>query len=261
MAYSTGIEQNNIEIVKNLEGKLSIEEIAEVTKLSINDEYLLKIKTFSKIFDTIVLESSDRMTLYLVSNNMVLENIVYETDETVEEKRVNRPLSIEGEKAAVKLVKKIDANVIYSSDYASALATAKYYASYKNLPIMINSFLSDSKIGKLGNRNIKMLRFMQERDFNFKFNGGESLNETSNRMNIAIDRIIKNNINKKVVIFTHKRAILGYLLKYLETGFNLDDRLILTFDEKVIVDDIEKDIDIIKIELEKNKVVDVDVIE
>ena len=27
MAYSTGIEQNNIEIVKNLEGKLSIEEI------------------------------------------------------------------------------------------------------------------------------------------------------------------------------------------------------------------------------------------
>ena len=44
------------------------------------------------------------MTLYLVSNNMVLENIFYETDESVEEKRINRPLSIEGEKAAVKLV-------------------------------------------------------------------------------------------------------------------------------------------------------------
>ena len=45
---------------------------------------------------------------------------------------------------------------------------------------------------------------------------------------------------KKVVIVTHKRAILGYLLKYLETGFNLDDRLILSFNDKVIVDDIEK---------------------
>ena len=52
------------------------------------------------------------MTLYLVSNNMVLDNIVYETDETVEEKRINRPLSIEGEKEAVRLVKKIDASII-----------------------------------------------------------------------------------------------------------------------------------------------------
>lgn len=201
------------------------------------------------------------MTLYLVSNNMVLDNIVYETDETVEEKRVNRPLSIEGEKSAVKLVKKIDANVIYSSDYASALATAKYYAEYRNLIININSFLSDAKIGKLGNRNIKMLRFMQERDFDFKFNGGESLNEVCDRMNIAISRIIKKNIHRNVVIFTHKRAIMGYLLKYLDKGFNLDDRLILTFNDKVILDDIEKDIDIIKIDFDKENIKNVDIIE
>ena len=201
------------------------------------------------------------MTLYLISNNMVLDNIVYETDETVEEKRINRPLSIDGEKAAVKLVKKIDANVIYSSDYASALATAKYYAEYHNLMININSFLSDAKIGKLGNRNIKMLRFMQERDFDFKFNGGESLNEVCNRMNIAVSRILKKNIHKNVVIFTHKRAIMGYLLKYLEQGFNLDDRLILTFNDKVIIDDIEKDIDIIKIDFEKGNIINVDNIE
>ena len=201
------------------------------------------------------------MTLYLVSNNMVLDNILYETDETVEEKRVNRPLSIEGEKGAVKLVKKIDANVIYSSDYASALATAKYYAQYRNLIININSFLSDAKIGKLGNRNIKMLRFMQERDFDFKFNGGESLNEVSNRMNIAVGKIVKKNIHKNVVIFTHKRAIMGYLLNYLDKGFNLDDRLILTYNDKVIIDDIDKDIDIIKVDFEKDKIINVDIIE
>lgn len=32
---------------------------------------------------------------------------------------------------------------------------------------------------------------MQERDFDFKFNRGESLNDVNKRMNIAIDRIIK----------------------------------------------------------------------
>lgn len=47
------------------------------------------------------------VTLFLVSNNLVIDNILYETDEGVEDKRINRPLSIEGEKASVKLVKKL----------------------------------------------------------------------------------------------------------------------------------------------------------
>lgn len=201
------------------------------------------------------------MTLYLISNNLVIDDIVYETDESIEEKRITRPLSIEGEKAAVKLVKKIDASVIYSSNYASAISTAKYYASYIKENIHINSFLNDSKIGKMGNRNIKMLRFMQERDFDFKFNGGESLNETSNRMNLVINRILKNNINRNIVIFTHKRAIMGYLLNVLEKGYNLDDRLILTFNNRVIIDDIDSDIDIIRLEIERGQVKNVDIIE
>ena len=129
------------------------------------------------------------MTLYLVSNNLVIDNILYETDEDVEEKRINRVLSIEGEKLSVKLVKLIDASVVYSSSYASSIGASKYYASYKNLDVNINSFLNDLKIGDLGRRNIKMLRFMQERDFDFKFNHGESLNDVNKRMNIAIDRI------------------------------------------------------------------------
>ena len=54
---------------------------------------------------------------------------------------------------------------------------------------------------------------------------------------------------------------MGYLLKYLDKGFNLDDRLILTFNDKVILDDVEKDIDIVKIELDHGKILDIDIIE
>lgn len=200
------------------------------------------------------------MTLYLVSNNLVVDNILYETDEGLEEKRINRPLSIEGEKASVKLVKKIDASIVYSSSYASSIGTAKYYASYKNIDVNINSFLNDLRIGDLGRRNIKMLRFMQERDFGFKFNRGESLNDVNKRMNIAIDRIIKKNGNKNIVIFTQKSAITGYLLDKLEHGYNLDDRLVLSFNERVIIDDNLSDVDIIKLELEKGKVINCEVI-
>ena len=201
------------------------------------------------------------MVLFLVSNNLVLDDIIYETDEFLLEKRINRPLSIEGEKNAVKIVKKINASVIYSSSYASSLSTAKYYASYKKMPINISSFLNDALIGEMENRNIKMLRYMQEKDFDFKFNRGESLKEVSSRMNIAINRIIKKNGNKDLVVFTHKRAILGYLLAYLDKGYNLDDRLILSFKGKMIIDDTNHDIDIIKLTFDKDTLVDASVLE
>lgn len=201
------------------------------------------------------------MVLYLVSNNLVIDDIVYETDETLEEKRINRPLSIEGEKMAVKLVKKIKANIVYSSSYASSIASAKYFASVKKCNIVINSFLNDLRVGDLENRNIQMLRFMQERNFDFKFNRGESLSDVNKRMNIAIDRILKKNSNKNIVIFTQKSAITGYLLDKLEKGYNLDDRLILSFNDKVIIDDANQDVNIIKICFEKGKIIDCDAIE
>lgn len=201
------------------------------------------------------------MVLYLVSNNLVIDNIVYETDETLENKRVNRPLSIEGEKVAVKLVKKIKANIVYSSSYASSIASAKYFAAVKKCDVVINSFLNDLRVGDLGRRNIQMLRFMQERDFSFKFNRGESLLDVNKRMNVAIDRIIKKNGNKDLVIFTQKSAIIGYLLDKLEKGYNLDDRLMLSFNDKVIIDDANEDVNIIKICFDKEKVIDCSVIE
>lgn len=201
------------------------------------------------------------MVLYLVSNNLVIDNIVYETDETLENKRVNRPLSIEGEKLAVKLVKKIKANIVYSSSYASSIASAKYFAAVKKCDVVINSFLNDLRVGDLGRRNIQMLRFMQERDFSFKFNRGESLLDVNKRMNVAIDRIIKKNGNKDLVIFTQKSAIIGYLLDKLEKGYNLDDRLMLSFNDKVIIDDANEDVNIIKICFDKGKVMDCSVIE
>lgn len=201
------------------------------------------------------------MVLYLVSNNLVIDNIVYETDETLENKRVNRPLSIEGEKVAVKLVKKINANIVYSSSYASSIASAKYFAAVKKCDVVINSFLNDLRVGDLGRRNIQMLRFMQERDFNFKFNRGESLLDVNKRMNVAIDRIIKKNGNKDLVVFTQKSAIIGYLLDKLEKGYNLDDRLMLSFNDKVIIDDANEDVNIIKICFDKGKVIDCSVIE
>ncbi len=197
------------------------------------------------------------MNIYLISNNLVLNDITYESDIFLEEKRTSRPLSIEGEELAKRISEIISAQNIYSSNYASALATAKYIAQKNDTIIKIDKRLNDSKIGVLGRHNIKMLRYMQEKNFDYKFDGGESLNDTSNRMNSIFKSIIKD-VDDDVVIVTHKRAILALLLKHCEQGLNLDERLILSYNNKVILDDTENDCDILKIEIEDKKVKNVD---
>lgn len=200
------------------------------------------------------------MNIYLISNNLVLNDITYESDIVLEEKRTSRPLSIEGEELAKRISEIISAQNIYSSNYASALATAKYIAQKNDTIIKIDKRLNDSKIGVLGRHNIKMLRYMQEKNFDYKFDGGESLNDTSNRMNSIFKSIIKD-VDDDVVIVTHKRAMLAFLLKHCEQGLNLDERLILSYNNKVILDDAENDCDIIKIEIEDKKVKNVDFLE
>lgn len=197
------------------------------------------------------------MKVYLISNNLVLDGISYAFDASIEQKRLTRPLSIEGEEKAKELAKSIKAKKIYSSNYASALATAKYIASVNNAEIIINNRLNDSKIGDVGRHNIKMLRFMQEKNFDFKFEKGESLNETMQRLYNIFKNIVNSN-KEDLVIVTHKRAIMGLLLKFCEQGFNLDDRLILSYNDKVLLDDSENDIDIIVIEIEGSQIKNID---
>jgi len=193
------------------------------------------------------------MKVYLISNNLVLDGIRYLSQETIEQKRLSRPLAIEGEKSALRLSKNIKVQTIYSSAYASALATAKYIAEENNCLIKIDSALNDAKIGDMGKHNIKMLRYMQERNLEFKYPNGESLNETSRRMKKIFLKILAEN-NENIAIITHKRAILALLLNYCEKGFNLDDRLILTFHDQVIIDDSENDCDVLELEINEGNI-------
>ena len=200
------------------------------------------------------------MKVYLLSNNLVLDGIAYESNDSLEQKRQCRPLSVEGELLAKKISKDISINNIYSSNYASALATAKYFAEKNNCIININSALNDSKIGKIERHNIKMLRFMQERNFDFKYESGESLNETNKRVSKVFTNILKD-IENDTLIVTHKRAMLALLLNFCEKGYNLDDRLILSYNEKVILDDTDTEFDLVEITFEHGNIWGIDILD
>ncbi len=200
------------------------------------------------------------MNIYLISNNLVLNGLDYESILSVDEKRKNRPLSIEGENLAKNLKNQFSCDEVYSSSFASSLATAKYFIMENNNFININEDLNDVKIGEMNRHNIKMLRYMQDKNFDYKYNNGESLNDAKKRMVTYINKIIKKGI-RDVIIFTHKRAIMAYLLNYCDVGYNLEEHLILSYKDKVIIDDTENSVDIIKLSIRDEKIEDINYLE
>ena len=169
-----------------------------------------------------------------------------------------RPLSIEGITNSEKIsqLKELE-NIqkIYSSFYSSALSTAKYLSHKLDIEINMNNKFNDCKVGHLGSKNMKMVKGLQDHDFGYKLINGESLNDVSNRMDAEINKLL--NLNEDIVIFTHKRAILGYLLKYASVGYNLDDNLILEYNGNQVYDDSDSLYDIYELTFENNELLEI----
>jgi len=196
-------------------------------------------------------------TLYLVSNNSVLNNLVYKNEESLESKREKRPLSIEGEKQAkvlANLEELQEINSIYSSGYASAIATSKYIADKLELSINIDNKLNERKIGQLEDKTLRFFKEHQEHDFNYHLSGGESINTTKTRINNSINKILKENKELNILVVTHSTAIMSYLLNFCEKGYNLDERLILNYNDNVIMDGTTSGMEIFKLEFDNDTI-------
>lgn len=195
------------------------------------------------------------MKVYLISNNLLLDGLGYNSNSNLDLIRLIRPLNIEGEKYAKKLAEIKDfQNVekIYASCHSSAVSSAKYLANKLELEVNITEELNDCKVGFLDNKNMKMVKGLQEHDFNYKLVNGESLNDVGKRLNQFVLSLIDK--DSEAIIFTHKRAILGFLLQYANVGYNLDDSLIVEFNDKIIYDDSETELDIYELIIENNKI-------
>lgn len=196
--------------------------------------------------------------LYLVSNNLLLDGLSYDNTVNLEEVRRVRPLSVEGYNVAKNIANMdIFNNIesIYSSFYSSALITASFLAQKLEYSIKMSASLNECRVGILGSKNMKMVKGLQDHDFNYKLSNGESLKEVGLRITKTIDDIA--NLQEDGVIFTHKRAILGFLLNFAHIDYNLDDNLILEYHDKIIYDDSDTEYDIYELIIENNKIVDI----
>ena len=162
--------------------------------------------------------------VYLIRHAEALdENGIRNTNEKSQIINEKEILSVHGEEQSKKLSENAELNnidVIWSSSYTRAKATAKYIAQANNLPINLDSNLNERKLGNL----IELGEFMKNKktrdpsqeqllDRNFKTSDGESAEDTRHRMNNFFNRILKEYEGKKIAVITHRRFNKIFLIK------------------------------------------------
>ena len=198
-------------------------------------------------------------TLFLIRHSLQLRNDgitnTNETDQIANEKII---LSINGEKEAERISKLNELqkiNVIWSSSYVRAKQTAKYFAYENNLNINVDSCFDERKLGNLD--ELKNLgekythTFVEEQliDNNLKTSNGESMIEVKERMTTAINNILNEYRDKRIIIVSHGAAIKFYLMNYCHLNeeikivykdnildFSSPSIIKLTFDGNTLID-------------------------
>ena len=167
--------------------------------------------------------------IYLIRHAETIdENGIRNTNEDSQIINEKEILSVHGEEQSKKLSENIELNdidIIWSSSYTRAKATAKYIANNNNLPINLDSNLNERKLG-----NLKELgEFMKDKktrdpsqeqllDRKFKTSDGESAEDTRKRMTKFFDRILKEYEGKKIAVVSHGGSIKFFLLNWCEVN-------------------------------------------
>ena len=171
--------------------------------------------------------------VYLIRHaETVDENGIRNTNEDFQMINEKEILSVYGEEQAKKLSKSIDLNkidLIWSSNYTRAKATAKYIAIENKLPYNLDERLCERK---LGNRE-DLAKFMNDKKTRdpsreqlafpeFKTRDGESAKDTNKRMNEFFEEILEKYKEKRIVVVSHGGAIKFYLLSHCKVNERLN---------------------------------------
>ena len=163
--------------------------------------------------------------IYLVRHaETVDEKGIRNTNENFQIINEKEILSVEGEEQAKKLsgneeLKNLD--IIWSSSYTRAKATAKYIANVNNLPFNLDNCLNERRLG-----NLKELgEFMKDKSTRdpsqeqllnrtFRTSDGESAEQTRKRMNKFFNRILREYEGEKIAVISHGGSIKFFLLNW-----------------------------------------------
>lgn len=200
-------------------------------------------------------------TIYLIRHskpmNMHIKQIINsESLQIINEKNI---LSVEGEKRAEELskipeLKNID--YIVSSNYARAMATAKYICKENNKDLNIIEDFAERKFGINDWSELpKDFAKRQFEDENYKIGNGENQKEVANRMYNALMNVVNKQEDKRVAIVSHATAITFLLIKL---GAYQNKKIY--FNNKLIMDETFKwnAPEVFKLEFKNNNLINIE---
>ena len=179
-------------------------------------------------------------TIYLVKHaDELKENGIKNTNDSTQLINEKYILSVKGEEQSKKLSENPELNnidVLWSSSYVRAKATAKYIAYKNNIEINIDSRLNERRLGNLED----LAKWMENKRFRvveeyllekkWKANDGESCEEATERVTLFFKNILKENSGKRIVLVSH-----GALISFLLTNWcELNEEIKLIFNNKII---------------------------
>lgn len=200
-------------------------------------------------------------TIYLIRHSRGNFDKKYiNTNESFQIENEKYILSVEGERKAKKIAKMEELrniNMVVSSNYVRAMATAKYIAHFNQIPLYIDEDFNERKFGVDDIRKIPQDFFKRQiDDANYKLENGESRLEVYNRMIKGLIKVMKKNKNSKAVIVSHASSIAFLLTKWCNVEF-VDSKYVIKFNNEVILNGFESP-EILKLEFnDKNKLISI----
>lgn len=202
--------------------------------------------------------------VYIARHSKAFKDLLeeYNSFEIEQIRNEKNPLSVEGEKRAEKLsmIEELrDVEVIYSSHYVRAMSTAKYVCEANNIKLNVDSRLGERKFGVDKISDLPKDFFeKQTLDWDYKLDGGESLNEVSCRMkNCLFDLLDKYN-DKTIMIVSHGTALTTMLKDWCQIKYNFDTNLVeVYFAGEMIFDGNWSAPELFRLEFENEKLVDI----
>lgn len=201
-------------------------------------------------------------TIYLMRHSIPFKEHrgTTNTNETILIENEKSPLSIAGEKLAEEKssqeeFKNLD--IVYSSNYVRAMATAKYFASANNLKVNIDEVFNERIHGVDSWSDLPQeFELKQFNDENFKVGYGESQKEVQTRMFNGLMKVLNENKGKRIAIISHSTAIAFLLKKWCEVFYDKE----YTFNNKVFFNGKWEHLQSFKLEFKDNELINIEVI-
>lgn len=164
-------------------------------------------------------------TIYLMRHSETFKTHygIKDIDENILISNIKTPLSVNGEHLAERISDNeefLNLDVVWSSDYVRAISTAKYFAHKNNLKVNISNKFGE-RIHGINTWDELPIDFEKKQfeDEHYKIGTGENQKEVRDRIFNAINYLLKEYKDKRILIVGHATSTTFLLKKWCDVNY------------------------------------------